>query len=40
MTVVKMYFDTLITTKFVKAIKQSINNFYVFWKFVITQKVI
>ena len=36
----KMYFDTHVTTKFVKGIKQSFNNFLVFWRFGIAQKII
>ena len=35
-----MYFDTHVTTKFAKVIKQSFNNFFVFWRFGIAQKVI
>ena len=35
-----MYFDTHVTTKFMKVIKQSFNNFLVFWRFGISQKVI
>ena len=36
----KMHFDTHITTKFIKVIKQSFNNFFAFWRFGIAQKVI
>ena len=40
MVVQKMYLDTYVATKFVKGIKQSFNNFFVFWRFGIAQEII